>query len=161
MLHKSVSYNVLLRILGLLTIVYGLYNAWFPASVFLGGGDNLSGTLIEILGPLGGVFPRGGVLIYIALGLFFLGISSMRVPLAYWSLQLAVWLIGINLWYSQNGETNVQLVPPFATPLTFWPQMAITLGCSLLLFALYIPLTRLLSWLFETGRAKPNAPAPT
>lgn len=39
MLHKSVTYKVLLRILGLLTIVYGLYYAWYSASVTLGGGE--------------------------------------------------------------------------------------------------------------------------
>lgn len=64
-------------------------------------------------------------------------------------MQVAVWLIGINLWYQQNGQTGVQLVPVLATPVTFWPQMVITLICSLLLFALYIPLTHLLKKLFD------------
>jgi hypothetical protein len=149
MLHKSLSYLILFRIAGILFIVLGLYHAYTVASMTLGAGENIPGTLIDILGPFGGEFPYGAPLIYIAVGLFFLGLSSTRVKIAYWSLQLAVWLTGINLWYQQNGETDVQLLPPFATPLSFWPQMVITLLCSLLLLALYIPITRLLRRLYE------------
>ena len=154
MLNKSISYKALLRIVGILFIAFGLYCALSIIFSPLEADSNLSRTLLDILwfrGPYvyGGNFSYGGMLIYVGLGLFFLGLSSMRVTIAYWSMQVAVWLIGINLWYQQNGQTDVQLVPVLATPVTFWPQMVITLICSLLLFALYIPLTRLLKKLFD------------
>jgi hypothetical protein len=151
MLHKSVSYKALFRVAGLLFIAFGLYHALSVAFSLAGAGENVSGILIAILGLYGGEFPYGGAFIYIGLGLFLLGLGSVRAKLAYWSLQVAVWLIGISLWYEQTGVTDVRLVPVFATPLSFWPQMVITLICSLLLFALYIPLTRLLARLLEAG----------
>lgn len=148
MFHKSLSYITLFRIAGILFLVFGLYHAYITASLLLGGGENIPGTLIGILGLFGGEFPYGAPLIYIALGLFCLGLSSTKAKIAYWSLQLALWLTGINLWYQQQGEIDVRLLPPFATPPTFWPQIVITLLCSLLLLALYIPLTRLLKKLY-------------
>jgi hypothetical protein len=159
MLNRSLSYKTLLRIGGFVLIVCGFFFAWRTAYEFIGAGDNVTGAVIDILGPFGGSFPSGGALIYVGLGLFFLGVSSMRVRLAYWSLQLAVWLIGINLWYQQNGETNLQLLPLLVTPLSFWPQMTITLICSLVLLVLYIPLVRLFRKLFETKDEKIVEPA--
>ncbi|HLI08305.1 MAG TPA: hypothetical protein VKV40_17205 [Ktedonobacteraceae bacterium] len=149
MLHKSVPFTVLFRVAGILFLVFGLYHAYTVASVTLGGGEDIPGTLIAILGPFGGDFPYGAPLIYIAFGLFCLGLSSTRAKLAYWGLQLACWLTGLNLWYQQHNEITVHLIPPFATPTTFWPQMVITLLCSLLLLALYIPIIRLLNKLYE------------
>lgn len=149
MLHKSLSYIALFRIAGILFVLFGLYHAYTVAAITLGAGENIPGTLIGILGPFGGEFPYGAPLIYIALGLFCLGLSSTKARIAYWSLQLAAWLTGINLWYQQHGEAVVRLLPPFATPTTFWPQMTVTLLCSLLLLALYIPITRLLKKLYE------------
>ena len=149
MLHKSVPYNALFRVAGLMFIAFGLYHALSVAFSLAGAGEIVPGILIAILGLYGGEFPYGGAFIYSGLGLFLLGLGSMRAKIAYWSLQIAVWLVGISLWYEQNGATDVRLVPVFATPLSFWPQMVITLFCSLLLFALYIPLTRLLARLFQ------------
>ncbi|HEY5005154.1 MAG TPA: hypothetical protein VII61_18475, partial [Ktedonobacteraceae bacterium] len=139
----------LLRVIGLLLILYGLYAALRIAILFMQAGDNVSATLLEIVGPVGGSFSPGGLLTCLALGLFALGLSSMHVRIAYWSLQLAIWFIGINMWYQQNSVTDVQLVPILATPTTFWPQMIVTLIGSLVLLVLYIPLIRLFLWLFE------------
>lgn len=152
MFHKSLSYIALFRIAGMLFLVFGLYHAYTVASVLLTGGENIPGTLIGVLGPFGGEFPYGAPLIYIAIGLLCLGLSSTRAKIAYWSLQLAVWLTGINLWYQQQGRIEVRLLPPLATPTTFWPCMVITLLCSLLLLALYIPVTRLLKRLYEAEK---------
>jgi hypothetical protein len=80
--------------------------------------------------------------------------SFLRVRLVYWSLQFAVWLTGINIWFQQNNETDVRLIPPFATPYSFWPQMVITLLCSLLLLVLYVPLIHLLRRIFEVPDKK-------
>lgn len=159
MLNRSLSYKTLFRIIGFVLIACGFFFALRTAIQFIGAGDNVTGAIIDILGPFGGSFPSGGALIYVALGLFFLGFSSMRAKMTYWSLQLAVWLIGINLWYQQNGETDLQLVPLLVTPLSFWPQMTITLICSLVLLVLYIPFTRLLRKLFETRDEKIVEPA--
>ena len=151
MLHRSVPYRPLFLAAGFLFVVFGLYHAVSIAFSLAGAGTNASGILLGILGLYGGEFPYGGAFIYLGLGVFGLGIGSMRARLAYWSLQVAVWLIGLGLWYEQGGEINVKLVPILATPQSFWPQMVITLLCSLLLFALYIPLTRLFERLFAAG----------
>jgi hypothetical protein len=150
MFHKSVPLIVLFRVAGILFLVFGLYHAYTVASVTLGTGENIPGTLIAILGPFGGDFPYGAPLIYIAIGLLCLGLSTTRAKIAYWSLQLALWLTGLNLWYQQQSGIDVRLIPPFATPTTFWPQMVITLLCSLLLLVLYIPIIRLFNKLYET-----------
>jgi hypothetical protein len=147
MLHRSVPYRPLFLVAGLLFVVFGLYHALSIA--FSLAGANVSGILIGILGLYGGEFPYGGSFIYIGLGVFWLGLGSMRAKLAYWSLQVAVWLVGLSLWYEQGGAIAVRLVPVLATPRSFWPQMMITLICSLLLFALYIPLTRLFTRLLQ------------
>ena len=152
MFHKSLSYIILFRIAGILFLLFGLYHAYTVASVTLGAGENISGTVLAILGPFGGEFPYGAPLIYIALGLFGLGLSSGKAKIAYWSLQLALWLTGINLWYQQQGRIEVRLLPPLATPATFWPCMVITLLCSLLLLALSIPVIHLLKRLYEEGK---------
>ncbi len=157
MFNRSVSYKVLLRIIGILFLAFSLFWALNVALPFLGAGDNFSGTLHWILwtrSPFGISFPIGGFLIYVGLGLLFIGLSSMRVRFVYWLLQLVVWLTGINVWFQQNNETDVRLMPPFATPYSFWPQMVITLICSLLLFLLYIPLTHFLTRLFEVPEKK-------
>lgn len=157
MFNKFISYKALLRIVGILLIAFSIFWSLSVAFPFLGAGDNLSGTLLWILwtrSPFGISFPIGGCLIYAGLGLIFICMSFLRVKLVYWSLQFAVWLIGINVWFQQNNETDVQLIPPFATPYSFWPQMVITLLCSLLLLALYIPLTHLLSRIFEVPDKK-------
>lgn len=149
MLHKSLPYITLFRVAGILFLLFGLYHAYTVASLLLGSGENIPGTIIAVLGPFGGEFPYGAPLIYIAIGLLCLGLSSARATIAYWSLQLALWLTGLNLWYQQQREIAVRLLPPLATPTTFWPQMALTLLCSLLLLALFIPITRLLKRLYE------------
>jgi hypothetical protein len=56
MLNKSLSYKTLLRVIGLLLIVYGLYTALRIAILFMQSGDNISATLLEIVGPVGGSF---------------------------------------------------------------------------------------------------------
>ncbi len=162
MLNKSISYKVLLRIVGIVLIAFSLFWALSVAFPMFGAGDNLSGTLLWILwtrSPYGVSFPIGGVLTYVGLGLLFITLSSMRVKFAYWSLQLGVWLIGINVWFQQNNELDARLIPPLVTPFSFWPQMVVTLFCSLLLFALYVPLTRLLRRLFEATDAKTHVQA--
>ncbi len=157
MLHKSLPYITLFRIAGILFLIFGLYHVYTVASLLLGSGENIPGTIIAVLGPFGGEFPYGAPLIYIAIGLLCLGLSSARANIAYWSLQFAVWLTGLNLWYQQQSGIAVRLLPPLATPTTFWPQMALTLLCSLLLLALYIPITRLLKKLYEAEKEQAKA----
>jgi hypothetical protein len=152
MLHKSLPYIMLFRIAGILFLIFGFYHVYTVASLLLGSGENVPGTIIAVLGPFGGEFPYGAPLIYIAIGLLCLGLSSARATIAYWSLQLAVWLTGLNLWYQQQSGIAVRLLPPLATPTTFWPRMVLTLLCSLLLLALYIPIMRLLKKLYEAEK---------
>ena len=64
--------------------------------------------------------------------------------------------------YSAPGDTlrsatPTSVIPPFAILIAIpndpWPQLIVTLGISLLLFAFYIPITRIISKLYEQGGA--------
>src|SRR5579863_8728807 len=86
-----------------------------------------------------------GVLSFVAAGPLLLGLSSHHVLFAYMSIQGALWLAGISVWYRSNGTFN-----PY--PLdAFW--IIVTLICSLTLLALYKPLVFFLRKLMlRTGR---------
>ena len=47
-----------------------------------------------------------GVLFFVAAGLLLLGLSSHHVLFAYMSIQGALWLAGISVWYRSNGTLN-------------------------------------------------------
>ena len=99
MLHRSVPYRPLFLAAGFLFVVFGLYHALSIAFSLAGAGTHVPGILIGILGLYGGEFPYGGSFIYLGLGVFGLGIGSIERSLPIWSLQVAVWLIGLGLWY--------------------------------------------------------------
>ena len=145
-------------------ILYGLY--WVVRALFVqvdvGGDQQYTGPLlfwdagqilvyifygIPLLGnpSLGGYFNGfvlPGPLIYVGIGLFLLALSTLRPRLAYWSLQVTLWLVSMSLWFAlafapsnQNGIDIPDSFAPF-----FW----ITLVCSLLLLIVYKPVLALL-----------------
>lgn len=84
------------------------------------------------------------ILLLGAAGVLLFGLSSRRIFIAYWSLQLAVWLTGISLWYGTAFVLN-----PFPeSPV--W--LITTIVCSLVLLILYKPLISLLQKLIVLER---------
>lgn len=159
MLHKFFLYKTFLRILGILFIFLGIYEVYLSLRVFIHP-QILSVALYVILSsPFGMSSPYYlGALSFIGIGIFCLGLSSMRVTLAYWCLQVAAWFVGINVWYQFNGNfAHTSVIPPFAILIAIpndpWPQLIVTLSISLILFAFYIPITRIISKLYEQGDA--------
>jgi hypothetical protein len=93
---------------------------------------------------LGGWFHglvQPGPLLYVSIGLCLLTLSTLHPRLAYWSLQMALWLASMSFWsslamaFNQNGME----IPGSFTPF-FW----ITLVCSLILLAAYKPVLAVL-----------------
>ncbi|EFH90442.1 hypothetical protein [Ktedonobacter racemifer] len=99
----------------------------------------------------------GGVLTYIGIGIFLLGISSGRGRVAYWCLQAATWCAGLNTWYQHAGSWG-----PGALGIIMPTNLlgcVITLACSLALLAAYIPITRLFRRLLEANSAEKDLEA--
>lgn len=141
MLDKSITYRLLLRIAGILFLLWALYSAFRIVTapvqeIFAGGGSDvrlqieisLTDTLFDIV--------YSGVFFSVAAAIFFFGVSSRRLSIAYWSIQLAVWLVGISLWYRSNGTFDPYPLNPF------W--IIVTAICSMVLLALYKPAILLL-----------------
>lgn len=94
----------------------------------------------------------GGVLTYIGIGIFLLGLSSGRGRAAYWCLQAATWCVGLNTWYQHAGSWGPSSLG-FIMPTNLL-GFVITLACSLVLLAAYVPITRLFSQLLEPNPAE-------
>lgn len=160
MLRWSLSYKMLVRLAGIVLLLYGLY--WVVLALFTqvdqGGAVQYHGPLLFwdatpirdyiFFGyplpdnpALGGWFAgrvMPGPLLYASLGLCLLTLSTLRPRLAYWSLQVVLWLGSMSCWgslalmFDQHGSG--QVIPDSITPF-FW----ITLACSLVLLGLYQP----------------------
>lgn len=158
MLSKTITYKTLILVFGLFFIALGIY--CFCAVAFMhteaigGSGPNYSGPMIgksvpqTILWALWyrnfhGVY--GGPLIYAGLGILLVCFSSRKPKVAYWSLQVALWLIGINLWYQYGGYSMGGIIPLLVTPQSLWPLMVVIFVISLVLIAAYIPVLRFLN----------------
>jgi len=140
MLNRSITYRSLLRIVGALFLLWALYQALSIATSHVYENGNtfwryqIEVSITETLYTIAWY----GVLLFVAVGVLLLAVSSRHVNLAYWGIQGAVWLGGISFWYHSNSEFN-----PF--PLNpFW--IIVTVICSLVLLALYKPMLRLLRW---------------
>lgn len=153
MLNRSITYRGLLRVAGVLLLLWALYAAFRIAiepigETFADGSSDVRLQIqISFTDTLFSIVYFGGVLFFVAAGILFFGLSSRRSSIAYWSIQGAVWLTGISLWYRTNGIFN-----PFPTH-SFW--IMVTLLCSLALLILYKPLVYLLRMLLmATGKGK-------
>ena len=138
MLNRTLTLRFLLRIAGLLLLLWALYVAIRVATepigeTFANGTTDVRLQIqISLTDTLFSMVYFGGVLFLVAAGLLLLGLSSRRVSIAYMSIQGALWLAGISVWYRSNGTFN-----PY--PLdAFW--ISVTLICSLALLALSKPL---------------------
>lgn len=109
-----------------------------------------------ILGIFVALIARG-TFIYVTAGFLLLGFSSFSAKIAYWSLQGAIWLIGISFWYQQNHFFSTWLLPGLLVPVV--PNGLIgMLACSASCFILYIPLQWLLQRVFHADETDFKAP---
>jgi hypothetical protein len=88
-----------------------------------------------------------GPLLWVGLGIVSVSLAARRVLVAYAGLQIALWLISVSLWISvlwlpyaldwtSRGPYSAWPWPPFE------PMVLVTLALSLMLLALYLPVTR-------------------
>ncbi|GER91497.1 hypothetical protein KDW_56590 [Dictyobacter vulcani] len=153
MLRRILTYQTILRVLGIIFILLGVY--WtIQVTIIFSQSARSTSLLFELLwarialiGDWQTFFHFGGILTYYGLGILFLGISTGKVGISYICLQVAVWCIGINTWYQSAGAFGPHLFGVIITPDNFfWAIM--TLLCSLLLLILYVPITRWLHKIF-------------
>lgn len=145
MLGRSIAYRLLLRVAGILLLLWALYVAFQIATQQSYVGDSYVGLLIQYrFGDAMLFILEAGVLLLAAAAILLLGFSFRHPPVVYWGIQLAVWLAGISLWYSFNYIFD----PLPQDPL--W--LVVTVVCSLVLFALYKPVLSLIRKLVLPAR---------
>jgi hypothetical protein len=163
MLQRTITYSTLLRIVGACFLLFGLYvvaiiltaittnpddpiqlyDFLFFGGPFLGNlvlpGSYQSVNLFGFAGP--------GPLLWVGLGTLCISLTTRRVPVAYLGLQIALWLISASFWdrilwlqrsHYYGLDNGVGTIGPFFLE---------TLALSLVLLALYQPVTRGLRWL--------------
>jgi len=150
MLGRAITYRLLLRVAGILLLLWALYIAFQIATQRSYVGDTYVGQQIQYSFQLTMFFILdAGVLFLVAATVLLLGFSLRRPRVVYWSIQLAVWLAGISLWYKFNYTFNP------------WPQnplwLIVTVICSALLFALYKPILYLIRKLVIPPRNSASA----
>jgi hypothetical protein len=168
MLNRSVFYKSLLRIVGILFLLYGIY-----LIVRILTAQNTPPGVLEPSGPL--IFADPGIvclyvlyggfrignalpslhlldsflspLFYVGIGIFLLGLVSMKVKVTYWCLQLTLWFICLSFWFPVWFLLGYNSVAPSVDGFT--PFFLVTLVLSLSLFALYKPVIHLLRKIVE------------
>lgn len=151
MLNGSLSYKAILRIISIGMIAFGLYRTGtvlFSHVMFYGSGAMIYRTPLIVSNPgvaLTALFYGGwmtpGPFSSVSVGLLGLALSTRRVHLVYWNLQVLLWLGSMSLWFpvamalSTNG-INV--------PGSFTPFFVGTLIASVLLLIAYVPVVYML-----------------
>lgn len=166
MLQRTVAYLSLVRVLSVCLLLYGLYvivlaltcqievtgavqyagatifeNPMGVATfLFFGGffpGNPIVPVPIQGLTPLGLLTP--GPLMWIGLAIVCVSLASRRVQVAYGGLQVALWMISASVWNpilwlvdASHSHYGFSAVGPF---------FLVTLALSLILVALYKPVT--------------------
>lgn len=134
MLSRSITFRLSLRIAAILLLIWALYLIFQISLQPAYAGDSYVGPLIQssFLEAIWSIFFEGAFLLAAA-AVLLLGFSSKHPGVTYWSIQVAVWFVGISLWYKFNQTFD----PLPQSPL--W--LIVTAICSLALFALYKPIT--------------------
>ncbi|HVB21115.1 MAG TPA: hypothetical protein VNG51_04135 [Ktedonobacteraceae bacterium] len=174
MLNKSVSYKTLLRIVGVLFILFGFYLViraltsqvevsgsvqysgsdlfWNPGEIwtYIFFGSFLpANSFLPVpfqFAPLLSSMFTPGPFFSIGMGILCLGLTFMRVRVMYWCLQVVLWFISISLWLPITIRLNNG---GFEIPESFTPLLLITLALSIALLAAYKPVIHLLRKFFE------------
>lgn len=157
MLQKSLSYKSILRIVGIVLLLYGFY--WvirdLTAQTVVEGSEQYSGALIfwnpgEVWTSIfygDGFLFAPGPLFYVSIGLFLLALTTRRIILTFASLQMVLWLVSMSFWLKSAFVLNPQGID---VPASFTPFFWGTLVLSLALLAAYKPVTHLLRKLIGT-----------
>lgn len=137
MLGRSITYQVLLRVAGVLLLLWALYLVVQISIQPNYAGDSYVGPLIQYQFQIAlWLFFIEGAFFLAAAAVLLLGFSLRRPRVAYWSIQVAVWFVGISLWYKFNQAFD---------PLPQYPLwLIVTVICSLILLALYKPVMSLI-----------------
>ncbi|WP_157508345.1 hypothetical protein [Ktedonobacter racemifer] len=86
-------------------------------------------------------------LFWVGIGILALSMTSKRVWAIYVSLQLALWMVSVSLWFpiaTLGGTTNYD-------PGVFAPSALVTLAISFVLLAFYKPVIRFLRKFSESN----------
>src|SRR5579885_896152 len=126
---------------GAVLFLIAIYQVYLVATTpaFVVSGEH-AGSYLEITFSPGEVVVdviRRGILYFIAAGLLLFSVWLKRVRWVYWSLQVATLCVGLTLWYQGSYHLD-----PF--PVDSWATLGVTALCSLVLLALYRPMTQLL-----------------
>ncbi len=166
MLIMAKLFKYLLRIVAVVFILWGLYQAY----------TIVSSQVVDVREPgFGYFFSRIGYfpfpsllgfalifssLKYIAIGVLLLSFSSFRPNVAYWGFQVTVWLVVVSMWYRKaflTGGGAYNNLWPFNTgPETVLPWLGIACICSFALFAVSYPLRNLLRRFFTAITMAPT-----
>jgi hypothetical protein len=159
MLHRPMPYMLLLRAAGILLILLALFQIYSVASrPFALTGLAQTRPLI-LVDPAEAVVEMLYAEVFQMLGvaILFLSIVSLRVKLAYWSLQLAVWLGGISLWYQQSTNWRATPIAGLSWPASPWPWLMLTLLCSLAILVFHQLVEHALLALMKAGERQEPA----
>ena len=142
MLGKSITFKTLLRVVGVLCLLWVLYNifriALMPVTTGNYDAPQKSFYLIQTDWPIAlFLMTYAGLHWFLAAAVLLLSFSFERVRVAYWSIQVSLWIVGLSIWYLVNNTFDP------------WPEnptwLLLTILCSIVLLALYIPLISLLT----------------
>ncbi len=165
MLQRTVSASSLLRILGVGFLVYGLYVIVLALTAYstgVSGGVTYSGPVmfqdpmtVENYLFFGGIFPGSlivpfpyrsvnllgvltpGPLFWIGLGILCVSLTMRQAQVAYGGMQITLWMLSVSVWTPilwLLGSTEYGLG-------AVGPLLLVTLALSLILAALYKPVT--------------------
>ncbi|HEY7123824.1 MAG TPA: hypothetical protein VH540_07715 [Ktedonobacterales bacterium] len=145
MFNRAINYKNLLLVVSSALVLYALYQLYLIAtsSECIVNGDRAGCYLLVVWSP-GEVLREGirqGIPYFVAMAVILFGMWSKQAKRMYWCLQSVVWLVGLTLWFQASYHLD-----PF--PVDTWTWLALTALCSLVLFAMYRPLTHALSSLF-------------
>jgi hypothetical protein len=171
-LKLSVIYQCLLWLVGIVVILWGLYQCYpvISTGILITSGPSVAYYFTRM-----SYLPFSSLVFfailyeglgYIGVGVLLLGLSTLRAGIAYWSLHIALWMSAIALWYHlaflAGAGVYDNLWPFHTSALTFLPWFGGAFLCSFILTGLHGRIQRFLQQLFasiaqlenmvETGR---------
>ncbi len=140
--NRGLFLRSLMLLVGSALLFYSLYQVYIVATmpVNVVNGEH-AGSYLRITYNFGDVILESilaGILLHVAAGLLLVSLGANQVKWEYWSLQIALWLVGLTLWFKASSHLD-----PF--PVDTWTWLLVTAGVSLLLLVLYRPLLRVLA----------------
>jgi hypothetical protein len=139
---KAIFFRNLLLTASSALFLYALYQVYLiatePACVV--NGEHAGCSLLILFRPWLVIMEtiQQGILFPFAAGAILFGLWSRQAGSIYWSLQLAVWFVGMTLWFQAGYHFD-----PW--PVDTWAWLIVTVLCSLALVLAHRPLTHFLS----------------